>query len=116
MISCHSKKKVEKTVVRKNKSFRIRYTTNKEENQFQQTASRNIFKNAPGPRRAAKPVQTPLQTFSLFINDAMLKTIVDNINAAIDVFLADKLEIIDNSGKYSFNKRVVLIDMKAFCV
>ena len=44
----------------------------------------------------------------------MLNTIVNNTNAAIDAFLADKQEIIDNSDKQLFYKWVDLMDMKAF--
>ena len=44
----------------------------------------------------------------------MLNIIVHNTNAAIDTFLADKQEIIDNSDKYSFYKLVDLTEMKTF--
>ena len=90
------------TVKTKDKKFHIKYTTNKS------------VKHAPGPRLAAKHARTPLEAFSLFINHEMLNIIVENINTVIETFLAGKQDMIDDSDKYSFYKKVDLINMKAF--
>ena len=78
------------------------------------TPSQNILKHAPGPRLAATRARTPLEAFSLFINHEMLNTIVENTNTVIETFLAGKQDMIDDSDKYSFYKKVDLIDIKAF--
>ena len=78
------------------------------------TPSQNILKHAPGPRLAATRARTPLEAFSLFINHEMLNTIVENTNAVTETFLAGKQDMIDDSDKYSFYKKVDLIDIKAF--
>ena len=44
----------------------------------------------------------------------MLNTIVENTNTVIETFLAGKQDMIDHSDKYSFYKKVDLIDIKAF--
>ena len=44
----------------------------------------------------------------------MLNTIVENTNTVIETFLAGKQDMIDDSDKYSFYKKVDLIDIKAF--
>ena len=44
----------------------------------------------------------------------MLNTIVENTNTVIETFLAGKQDMIDESDKYSFYKKVDLIDIKAF--
>ena len=72
------------------------------------------MKHAPGPRLAATRARTPLEAFSLFINHEMLNTIVENTNAVTETFLAGKQDMIDDSDKYSFYKKVDLIDIKAF--
>ena len=96
------------------KSFRIKYTTNKPVNQLNKTPSQNILKHAPSLRLDAKRARTPLEAFSLFINHEMLNTIVENTNTVIETFLAGKQDMIDDSDKYSFYKKVDLIDIKAF--
>ena len=83
-------------------------------NPLNKTPSQNILKHAPGPRLASKCAQTPLEAFSLFINDEMLNTIVENKNTVTETFLAGKQDMIDDSDKYSFYKKVDLIDIKAF--
>ena len=80
MMSYQSKKKFQTTVETKNKKFRIKYTTNKPENQLNKTPSQNILKHAPGPRLAAKRARTPLEAFSLFINHEILNNIIENTN------------------------------------
>ena len=98
----------------KGKKFRIKYTTKKRGNQLNKRPNQNILKHAPGPRLAAKRARTPLEAFSLFINDDMLNTIVKNTNTVIEAFLAGKQDMINDSDKYSFCKKVDLIDIKAF--
>ena len=98
----------------KDKTFRIKYTTNKPVNQLNKTPSQNILKHAPSLRLDAKRARTPLEAFSLFINHEMLNTIVENTNTVIETFLAGKQDMIDESDKYSFYKKVDLIDIKAF--
>ena len=44
----------------------------------------------------------------------MLNTIVENTNSVIETFLAGKQDMIDDSNKYLFYKKVDLIDIKAF--
>ena len=80
MMSYQSKKKFQTTVETKNKKFRIKYTTNKPENQLNKTPSQNILKHAPGPILAAKRARTPLEAFSLFINHEILNNIIENTN------------------------------------
>ena len=98
----------------KDKTFRIKYTTNKPVNQLNKTPSQNILKHAPSLRLDAKRARTPLEAFSLFINHEMLNTIVENTNTVIETFLAGKQDMIDHSDKYSFYKKVGLIDIKVF--
>ena len=98
----------------KKDNFCIKYTTKKPVNQLNETPSQNILKHASGPRLTAKCAWTPLEAFSLFINDEMLNTIVENTNILIETFLAGKQDMIDDSDKYSFYKKVDLIDIKAF--
>ena len=43
----------------------------------------------------------------------MLNTIVENTNSVIETFLAGKQDMIDDSNKYLFYKKVDLIDIKA---
>ena len=50
----------------------------------------------------------------MFINDEMLNNIVENTNIVFETFLAGKQDMIDDSDKYSFYKKVDLIDIKAF--
>ena len=107
-------KKFQATVETKDKKFRIKYTTNKPVNQLNKTPSQNILKHTPGPRLAAKRAPTPLEAFSFFINQKVLNTIVENTNAVIETFLAGKEDMIDDSEKYSFYKKVNLIDIKSF--
>ena len=86
-------KNFQTTVETKDKKFRIKYTTKKPVNQLNKTPSQNILKHAPGPRLAAKRARTPLEAFSLFINDEMLNTIVENTNTIIETFLAGKQDM-----------------------
>ena len=44
----------------------------------------------------------------------LVHTIVENTNTVIETFLAGKQDMIDDSDKYSFYKKVDLIDIKAF--
>ena len=78
------------------------------------TPSQNILKHAPGPRLAVKRARPPLEAFSLFKNQEMLNTIAENTNTVIETFLSGKQDMIDESDKYSFYKKVDLIDIKAF--
>ena len=114
MMSYQSKKKFQTTVETKDKKFRIKYTTNKPENQLNKTPSQIILKHAPGPRLVAKRVRTPLEAFSLFINQEILINIIENTNIVIETFLGGKQDMTDDSDKYSFYKKVDLIDIKAF--
>ena len=108
------KKKFQTTVETKDKKFHIKYTTKKPVHQLNKTPSQNILKRVPGPRLAAKCARTPLDVFSLFLNDKMLNTIVENTNTVTETFLAGKKDMINDSDKYSFYKQVDLIDIKAF--
>ena len=98
----------------KDKKFCIKYTTNKPVNQLNKTPSQNILKHVPSPRLADKRAQTPLEAFCLFIIHEMLNTIVENTNTIIEIFLAGKQDMINDSDKYSFYKKVDLINIKAF--
>ena len=88
--------------------------TKKPVNQLKKTQSQNVLKHAPGPRQAAKRARTPLEAFPSFTNHEMLNTIIENTNTVIETFLAGKQDMIDDSDKYSFYKKVDLIDIKAF--
>ena len=81
---------------------------------MKKTPSQNVLKHAPGPRQAAKRARTPLEAFPSFTNHEMLNTIIENTNTVIETFLAGKQDMIDDSDKYSFYKKVDLIDIKAF--
>ena len=74
---------------------------------------KNVLKNAPGPPRALKRVQTQFEAFSLFILGEMLNHVVEYTNNLIEQFIADHREVIENSDKYSFYKPVDLADIKA---
>ena len=50
----------------------------------------------------------------MFINQKVLNTIAENTSAVIETFLAGKQDMIDDSDKYSFYKKVDLIDIKSF--
>ena len=98
----------------KDKKFHIKCTTKKPVNHLNKTPSQNILKHAPGPRLAVKRARPPLEAFSLFKNQEMLNTIAENTNTVIETFLSGKQDMIDESDKYSFYKKVDLIDIKAF--
>ena len=44
----------------------------------------------------------------------MLHTIVENTNTVIETFLAGKQDMIDDSDKYWYYKKVDLVEIKAF--
>ena len=44
----------------------------------------------------------------------MLNTIVENTNTVIETFLAGKQDMIDDSDKYWYYKKVDLVEIKAF--
>ena len=98
----------------KDKKFHIKCTTKKPVNHLNKTPGQNILKHAPGPRLAVKRARPPLEAFSLFKNQEMLNTIAENTNTVIETFLSGKQDMIDESDKYSFYKKVDLIDIKAF--
>ena len=70
------------------KTFVMKYSTVKvhDDALFSKRGRTNILKNTPGPRRAAKHVETPLEAFGLFITDQMLQKIVTNTNLLVDSF------------------------------
>ena len=92
----------------KDKTFRIKYTTNKPVNQLNKTPSQNILKHALGPRLNS------FRGIFLFINHEMLNTIVENTNTVIETFLVGKQDMINDSDRYSSYKKVDLTDIKAF--
>ena len=106
-------KKFQTTVETKDKKFHIKYTTKKPVNKLNKAPSQNILKHAPDTRLTVKRTRTPLEAFSLFINHEMVNTIVENTNTVIETFLAGKQDMIDDSDKYSFYKKVGLIAIKA---
>ena len=106
-------KKFQTAVETKDKKFHIKYTTKKPVNKLNKAPSQNILKHAPDTRLTVKLTRTPLEAFSLFINHEMVNTIVENTNTVIETFLAGKQDMIDDSDKYSFYKKVDLIDIKA---
>ena len=50
----------------------------------------------------------------MFINDETPNTVVENTSTFIETFLGGKQDIINDSDKYSFYKKVDLTDIKAF--
>ena len=101
-------KKFQTTVETKDKKFRIKYTTNKPVHQLNKTPSQNILKHALGPRLNS------FRSIFLFVNHEMLNTIVKNTNTVIETFLVGKQDMINDSDRYSFYKKVDLTDIKAF--
>lgn len=73
-------------------------------------SNRNIIRNKPGPRSAAKIVSNPLEAFSLFIPDELLDTIVQHTNDNIGHFYT----LYPFLPEYSYAKFVDLIDIKAY--
>ena len=54
----------------------INSNTNPENGNLQLRGAENILKNVPGPRGAAKYLQTPIESFILFFTDGMVNNIV----------------------------------------
>ena len=62
----------------KDKKFQLKYTTHRDAvHKLGKRGCKNVLKNAPGPRQAAKRVWTTLEAFSLFTSDEMLNDVVE---------------------------------------
>ena len=66
--------------------FVMDWTTAKQGTSLRRAPNQNVIKHKPGPRRQAKQVTDSLETFSLFITDNMLTTIVEYTNSNIQNF------------------------------
>ena len=65
------------------KTMTINWNTNRENENLQLRGAENILKNLPGPRGAAKYVQTPIKSFRLFFPDKMVNNVVGYTNGVI---------------------------------
>ena len=57
----------------------MEWKTNKEK-QIHKRGAENVYKNEPGPRRAAKSVKNPSPSFKLIFMDKMMDNIVQYTN------------------------------------
>ena len=89
-------------------------TTIKQVTSVGRAPNQNVIKHKPGPRRQAKQVTDSLETFSLFITDNMLTTIVEYTNSKIKNFRRKFENIIVNSNKYTHCGITDLTEIKAF--
>ena len=96
------------------KTMTINWNTNPENGNIRPRGKENIFKNVPGPRGAAKYVQTPIESFSLFFTDEMVNNIVGYTNDVIRPVLEKFSDVLDASTKYTHFRLVYHMDIQAF--
>ena len=96
------------------KTMTINWNTNPENGNIRPRGKENIFKNVPGPRGAAKYVQTPIESFSLFFTDEMVNNIVGYTNDIIRPVLEKFSDVLDASTKYTHFRLVYHMDIQAF--
>ena len=75
---------------------------------------RNVMQSRTGPSPVARRVTNPLESFSLFITDEMLQTIVHLTNVGIEQFRQRFQEVIDGSDKYTYYNPIDLVELRAY--
>ena len=75
---------------------------------------RRIENNKPGPRRAVKLVDTPLEAFNLFLTESMISNIFAYTNASIHLVLDQFDETLCNFYKYPHFRSVDRIHIETF--
>ena len=91
----------------------MEWKTNKDE-QIHKRGAENVYKNKPGPRRAAKSVKNPSSSFKLFSTDKMIDNIVQYTNKNMQSVIDKFSDPLDGSTKYSHVKLVDRVDIEAF--
>ena len=79
----------------------INWNTNPENGNLQPRGARNILKILPGPRGAAKYVQTPIESFRVFFTDEMVNNIFGYTNNFIRPVLERPSDVLEASTKYT---------------
>ena len=92
----------------------INWNTNPENGNLRPRGAENILKNVPGPRGAAKYVQTPIESFRVFFTDEMVNNIVGYTNDVIRPVLERFSDVLEASTKYTHFCLVDHVDMRAF--
>ena len=93
------------------KSFQVEWETVRENNQRNsgRPPKRNILHNKPGPRNAARSVADPIESFSLFIPDSLIDSILKFTNNRISTFHKQFLEL----AQVVANRLIDLDELKA---
>ena len=95
------------------KMVKMEWKTNKNK-QIHKRGAENVYKNKPGPRRAAKSVKNPSSLFKLFFTDKMIDNIVQYTNKNMEPVINNFSDPRDRSTKYSHVKLVDGVDTEAF--
>ena len=96
------------------KTMQITWNAIPENGNLQHRGAQNILKNTPGPRGAAKYVQTPIEAFRLFFTDNMVNNIVRYTNYAIRPVIERFSDVLEASDKYTHFRLVDCIDIRAY--
>ena len=89
----------------------MEWKTNKDK-QIHKRGFENVYKNKPGPRRAAKSVKSPSASFKLVFTNKKMDNIVQYTGKSIQPVLDKFSEPLDVSTKYSHVKLVIRVDIE----
>ena len=94
------------------KSFQVEWETIRENNlrNSGMLPQRNVLQNKPGPRNAACSVADPLESFSLFIPDSLIETVLQFTNNRISTFHEEFPDLV----KVAANRLVDFDEIKAY--
>ena len=95
------------------KKVKMEWKTNKD-NQMHKRGAENVYKNKPGPRRAAKSVKNSSSSFKLFFMDKMIDNLVQYTNKNMQPVIDNVSDPLDGSTKYSHVRPVDRVDIEAF--
>ena len=93
--------------------MQINWQTVPNEANLRQCCAANILKHIPGPRGVAKTVQTPLESFKLFLKNEMVDMILRYTNDCIQ-FVSERFAPVLENGKSPYFHLANHIDIKAF--
>ena len=91
----------------------MEWKTNKDE-QIHKRGAENVYKNKPGPRRAAKSMKNQSSLFKLFFTNKMMDNLVQYTNKNLQPVIDRISDPLDGSTKYSHAKLVERVDIDAF--
>ena len=94
------------------KSFQVKWETVRKNNQHNsgRLPKRNILSNKPGPRNVALSVADPIESFSLFIANSLIDSILKFTNNRISIFHKQFPE----PAKVPANRLINLDELKAY--